>query len=249
MNCAISLTARRDGDVVALSKATRLYCTIVIASGVAIMVAAAYGGHSFAMARLMIYILIAANVTTIKMKIPGLTATVSGGSLLIFAGLTDLTSAETVVVAVVVGLVQCLWKPKQKPSVLQVVFSICTLVISVMFAWNFGRWLTDWIAPGNTLALLACSTALYFGANTMLLAGVLALTEMKPVGKVWNQLYLWTFPHYMLSASLGGLFGYVSRGANWRVMFLFLPGACLAFGYARALKLQQSEESIRAALS
>ena len=213
------------------------------------MLAAAYGGHSFAMARLMIYVLIAANVATIKMRIPGLTATVSGGSLLIFAGLTDLTSAETVLVAIVVGLVQCLWNPKQRPSVLQVVFSICTLVISVMVAWTFGRWLTDTFAPGNMIALLACSTALYFLANTLLLAGVLSLTEMKPVGKVWNQLYLWTFPHYLLSASLGGLFGYVSRGANWRIMFLFLPGACLAFGYARALKLQENEDAIKNALS
>jgi hypothetical protein len=146
-----------------------------------------------------------------------------------------------VTIAVAVAIAQCLRKPRHKPKLVQVFFSVSTLVISVMIAAYAGRWLPNRLAPGNTVPLLACSAPIYFGANTILLSGILSLTETKPIFHVWNKLYLWTFPHYLLSAALGGLFGYASRGANRAIPFLLMPGAWLVFSYGRAVARRQED--------
>ena len=227
-----------------MTRAGKIYCSSVIAAGVVITtLTAAHGLRSFSVARLIAYLLIAATLATIKLRIPGLTATVSGGSVLIFASLTELTSGEGVMIAITVGLAQCLWKPVYRLKLVQVVFSVSTLAISVTIARYLGHCLTNWLAPDNAVMMLASATPVYFVANTVLLAGILSLTEMKPVYQVWNKLYLWMFPHYLLSAALGGLFGYMSRGANWPVLFILLPGAYLALGYARVLVRQHETSS------
>jgi len=58
------------------------------------------------------------------------------------------------------------------------------------------------IAPWSSSPLATC---FYFTSNTPLVSGVLALVETKPLLSVWKQCYLWSFPYYLIGASIAGL--------------------------------------------
>jgi signal transduction histidine kinase/CheY-like chemotaxis protein len=63
----------------------------------------------------------------------------------------------------------------------------------------------------------------YFGVNTGSIAAIIALTENKPIGKVWRESYFWSFPYYLLGASLVVGIEALSRFAGWQTWILVLP--------------------------
>jgi hypothetical protein len=55
-------------------------------------------------------------------------------------------------------------------------------------------------------------TITYYLLNTLSVAVVVSLTEKKPVVQIWRECYFWSFPYYLLGASLtGGMYAFESR--------------------------------------
>ncbi len=220
-----------------MSWTAKLYCAVVIVGGGAVLFDTLRHLNTGDAVRLAVYILCAAVLATTRLRVPGLTATVSGACIVIFTGVAGLTLGETVLIGIATGIAQCLWKPQHPPRAVQVVFSIATLIISSAITYRCYHLLSG-IHPFHMPTILIVSEAgIYFATNTALIAGVLAVTEVRPPIQVWRQLYLWTLPHYIIFAMIGAFINDASAGMNWIICLAAMP-AILYLNHARVSRAE-----------
>src|SRR5262249_29182926 len=82
-------------------------------------------------------------------------------------------------------------------------------------------------------AVLALSACVFFASNTLLISSVLCLLEGKPLRKIWQQYYLWSFPYYLVGSAIAGLVTVSSRAVGWRGSLLVLPLMYLVYTFYR----------------
>ena len=71
--------------------------------------------------------------------------------------------------------------------------------------------------------LLGLAAITYFAANTGSIAAVIALTEHKPINKIWVECYFWSFPYYLVGAAFAGMIGWFNRQFGWETSLLIVP--------------------------
>src|SRR5258708_9244735 len=134
--------------------------------------------------------------------------------------IAQLTLSESLVVGVLATLVQCFWRTRKSPTLVQVLFNISTLVVSVILAFgvldavrNSGA-----LIPGVVVAAL-----LFFIVNSGLVSLVLALLNSQSVVSIWRNCHRWAFPYYLGGALVAGLVTVSSQVCGWRLAFAMLP--------------------------
>ncbi|HVW86196.1 MAG TPA: hypothetical protein VHB50_16025, partial [Bryobacteraceae bacterium] len=137
----------------------------------------------------------------------------------------QLTLPETVLIAMSAALGQCLWNYLRRPLPVQVAFSVAALMISAAVTFACQAKLAVLLGIPSLAALVFCSSAIYFLVNTALIAGALAATEFRPPLRIWKQLYLWTLPHYIVGAVVGGTLADASARASWFLVLAAMPAA------------------------
>jgi len=143
--------------------------------------------------------------------------------------IAEMSFPEAVLTSVLVMLVQCLWKPQQRPRLVQVVFNSACLALSTAGAYMVGRWaLEPWLSH-SLVGTLAVATLVLYGSNTAMVAVVLALVERKPLGAMWQYCYFWTCPYYLVGAAAAGLIMSACRTAGWPNSLLALPLMALVY--------------------
>ena len=60
--------------------------------------------------------------------------------LFVFIGIADLSAPETMIIGCLGTLVQCFWKPKQRPKAYQAIFSVASTGIAVALAYSLYHW-------------------------------------------------------------------------------------------------------------
>jgi signal transduction histidine kinase len=201
----------------------KVYIFLVIAVGLAAAVRGYFLWNPQDLLRFYCYLMLAVPASGLKVRLPGVTGTMSVLFVLLLAGIVELGLAETLVMSAICVVVQSYWRPKTRPRPVQVAFSVALLFIAVTAADYVYHseaipWLGD--APPFRLALLA---SVFFLTNTFPVAAVIALTESKDLRKVWVEFYSWTFPYYLVGAALVGMFGFANRALNWQAWVLILP--------------------------
>ena len=77
------------------------------------------------------------------------------------------------------------------------------IAVAVFGSYYFYHWpLVERLTAGTPVSLIV-SSLVYFVLNTTGVAGVIALTEKKSVMKTWRNCYFWSFPFYLVGASIG----------------------------------------------
>jgi MASE9 protein len=195
-----------------------LYIYCVTAVGLA-MAAASIGSFTPAdLQRYLAYLALAILGSMLKVKLPGLSGTISLGFLFVLLAATDLSLGETVTIAAATGLVQTIWRTQKRPSILQVLFNIANLAISAGLAFEVSHLAISagLIGGASLLPTLALTVAIFFAVNTGLVSGVLALLEDKPFQATWSHWFLWVFPYYFAGAALVAIVDSQMRGGDWR---------------------------------
>src|SRR5437867_25353 len=82
------------------------------------------------------YLLLACLASTLKIKLPKISGNMSINFLFILIGVAELSVAETITLGCAAALVQCLWKPRKRPALVQVLFNIATLVVSIAISFH-----------------------------------------------------------------------------------------------------------------
>ena len=225
----------------AMGLRARLFFCFIVSAGVVVL---AYGALHWSAPRplqALGYLLVAVLTSRMKVKLPGITGTMSASFLIILLSVVELGFSESLVIGCATTVVQSY--AKDRPQLIRLVFNVCASAFAVGF--------TNWMyAAGNmvefggkAIPLLAAACA-YFLANTLPVSIIISLTEGKPLRWTWKECYFWAFPYYLLGAGLAGLLSWMHGRINWQTALLVLPGAYVIYRSYRLYlgKLQAEKE-------
>jgi len=197
----------------------KIYIGLVIGGGAWAVLRSAVNWHSDDLVRFLCNLAVCALASGLKVNLPGMKGTLSLNFLFILVGMSQMSPSETMAIACFGTLVQCLWKARTAPNAIRTLFSVATYAIAVTASYGF----CSLIPVRNTAAQLLAASVIFFFANTAPIAGVIALTEAKPLLATWRNCYFWAFPFYVVGASIAWVLGLVSRNFHWAGSLLLLP--------------------------
>ena len=179
----------------------RIFVALSIAGGAVVIAAGVYPWQPGDIARFCFYLVLSALASGMKVNLPAIQGTMSVGFLFTLIGIGEMTLGETLAISCVATVIQCLWKAKQRPQAVQVIFSLAVTGAAAAVAYRFYHWpaLHAFGIAGPSLLTVAALT--YFLLNTIPVAAAIALAERKPVGSVWRETYFWCFPFYILGST------------------------------------------------
>src|SRR6266576_4158380 len=115
----------------------KLYINSAIVLGLGTLAGCLLYGWSFPdLPRYFGYLILACVGSTLKIKLPKIRGTMSINFLFILIGVAELTIAETITLGCVAALIQCLWKTRKQPALVQVLFNLSTVVTSIAIAFS-----------------------------------------------------------------------------------------------------------------
>jgi hypothetical protein len=219
-------------ETVMPSKA-KIYIATTVALGFALLAGSLIGSAQFPfLERFVACAALACIASTLKVRVPGIKGSMSVSFVFVLVAVGQLTLVETLLLGCAATLVQCLWKPKTQPKVIQVLFNVAAMLLSAGAAWAAGH--AAPAAPYTPIAL-APAAMVYFGMNSLLISTVLALISGEPLMEVWKQAHLWTFPYYLVGAVIASTVCSWSETAGWRAPLLLLLPLYFMYFYYSAL--------------
>jgi diguanylate cyclase (GGDEF)-like protein/putative nucleotidyltransferase with HDIG domain len=205
-----------DGE---MNLRTRIYIAAVISCGAWAACRALWQWHSDDLLRFVSMLAACLLVSGLKVNLPGIKGTMSVNFLFILYAVSQMTLSEAVSMACLGTLVQCLWKPKKSVKAVRLAFSMASMAMAVSCSYAF----CGVLPTRNSAVLLMASAMVFFFLNTAPIAGAIALTEKRSLVKAWQDCYFWSFPLYLLGASIAWVLSVVSRNFHWTGSLLLLP--------------------------
>jgi len=136
-----------------------------------------------------------------KVKLPGMTSSMSGNLPVILLGATQLGLIASLLVAVTAAIAQS-YSGGNKTKPIQFVFNACTLLNATGLAYlAYHSQILSAHATAHTMSLLLAAVT-YFFANTAPVASIIGLTEGGSPFAIWHKVFLWSFPNYVIGAGL-----------------------------------------------
>jgi hypothetical protein len=150
----------------------------------------------------LVLLLAAAAVSSrLKVKLPGMTSSMSGNLPVILLGVTQLGLFASLLVAVTAAIAQS-YSGGNKTKPIQFVFNTCTLLNATGLAYlAYHSQIFAARATAQTMPLVLAA-ATYFLANTAPVASIIGLTEGGNPFALWHKVFLWSFPNYVIGAGL-----------------------------------------------
>jgi putative nucleotidyltransferase with HDIG domain len=212
-----------------LSAAARLYIAFTALAGSAVLVGSLWNWRPEYSLRAAFYLLGAVLASQLKVRLPGVTGTLSMNFLFVLIGVIEAGLPETLILACAGMAAQILSNTKARPSPAQVLFNLSSVTLAAASAWAtfHARWLVR--LDGSLPVLLFFATAAYFFANTTSVSMIIALTENKKPVAVWRQGFLWTAPEHLVGAALAAAFHFANQYVGWQVALLTAPSAYLVY--------------------
>ncbi len=201
----------------------RLFIWFTAASGAAVLGESFLRWHSNDLLKFIAYLLIALLSSTMKVRLPGMESTMSVHFLFVLLGILELSLAETLAIGCAAALLQSVWKAKQKPELLKVVFNVLSMTSPAIFLTYYAYHFSISVLRDSMPLLLLVAAFAYFLANTMPLAVVIALAEGNSLRKIWSETYFWSLPYYLIGAAVVGLISYVNKFIGWENALLIVP--------------------------
>jgi hypothetical protein len=212
----------------------KAYIAAVTTLGFGLLATGLLQFHSADFIRFGVFLLLGVASATWKVKLPGVTGTISGSFLFILLGVAAFTVSETILLAAVVALGQCFWRVKKNPQPVQVAFNVAALSISAAAAWFGSHAIVDAFHSQSLALLLTPAATLFFLADTGLVSGVIAFVEEKRFFDVWRECNGWSFPYYVLGAGVSALTTVCGRAAGWTASLFILPAMYVVYTYYRS---------------
>ncbi len=175
------------------------------------------------------FLVVAVASCTMRIKVPGITGTLSLTFLFVLFGLLELTPSETIVLGALATLSQCYWNRSARRRLAQVIFNISSMALAVAaaeYTFHLGLLTAHHIDPPLRLAAATC---VLFFANTAPVALVIGLTEKKSIVDTWRECYFWSLPYYLGGAALAEIASLANRFVGWQAVLLTGPAMYLIY--------------------
>ena len=199
----------------ALPKAARFYLSVVIAAGGFLLWVAAVGWQSADPLRFAVYLMLAVAASTLKVKLPGITSTLSPNFVLLLVAISQLSLPEAALMAMVSAVTQSLWKPRTWPRPEQVLFNAASVSLSVSLAYLVCNRVMAPLLSGSLVGRMALATLILYGANTLIVALILCLVDQKPLHSLCKLCHFWAFPYYLVGAAVAALMTATAGPRDW----------------------------------
>ncbi len=205
--------------------AARGYITLVLTAAAYVLITQAPLFDSLRPESIQFWVYFAVTVLTsgLKLRLPLVMATISVNFLFILVGIAQFGLPEALLIGFAGTLVQCLWKPRVRPKPVQVAFSVASICLAIMAAHRVFHGPLNRILGDLHPLLLGSAAFTYFLVNTMLVAGVIALTERKSIWKTWYGSYYWVLPYHLAGASVAWLIVVLSQLNKWHAALVLFP--------------------------
>ena len=199
----------------------RIYITLVVLLGMTCLAAADWRMEHLSL--FACYLSICIFTSGMKVNLPGVLGTMSVSFLFVLLGIQDMGAGQTMLIGCAGALVQCVWRPKNRIRPVQTVFSVANFAVAIYAAHYFYHWpLALRLSHGTPISLIA-SSLIYFFLNTAGIAAAIGLSENKSVVDTWRICYFWSFPFYLVGASVSWVFSLLSERGHVQSSLLLVP--------------------------
>jgi signal transduction histidine kinase len=195
----------------------------------------------------ILYVVLAVLSSRMKVGLPGVTGTLSVNFVFILLSAVELPRVDTLLISCAATLAQCLWSTKARPGLIKIAFNLgnaalCGVVCSMVYGSLAIRTINS-----SLPVLLFCASVSYFLLNTLIVAEIIALTEMKGTVQVWRENFVWTAPQYIFGAGLVGVIHICNRHFGWEYAILVFPGIYLLDRSYRVYlsRLQEEKDHVK----
>jgi PAS domain S-box-containing protein len=205
-----------------VSLTAKVYIGLVLVLGATVLGFGLSSWHPHDLRPFLCCLVLAIPASSLKVRLPGITGTMSVLFVFLLAGIAELGLAETLIVGAICAVIQSYWHARVRPRLVQLLFSVANL--------SFAIWCAHLVYESSARLLflqapfrLLIAAAVFFLANTFPVAVVIALTERKSLNQVWSRCYIWSFAYYLIGAAIVGAFSMSNRLFDWQVGLMVLP--------------------------
>ena len=158
-----------------MPKSAKLYIFGVIVTGVALFAGSLTSWPPPQLLSWSLYLALALAASLVKLRLPGLTGTYSLNFLFLLYGIVRFSLPEVLIVGCAAALVQSVCNTKKRSTLLQVMFNMANLIVSVSVCFVAGHAVLSSGMGQFRPAAIALLAFVYFVVNTVLVSGVLSL--------------------------------------------------------------------------
>jgi diguanylate cyclase (GGDEF)-like protein/putative nucleotidyltransferase with HDIG domain len=217
-----SICAGKTVSMKPLTSSARIFIGATILCGLAVLAFGFYRAQWTDLGPFLCYFVLAMLASGMKVKLPGVTGTMSVIFLFILIGIHELSMAETLLISLAGTLVQCYWKTRTNPRPIQVLFNVASMSTAVGVA-SYAYHASAGMLRNSPPLMLILAATVFFVLNTVPVSCVIALTEGKSLQKIWAECYFWSFPYYLAGAAIAALTSLVQHYAGWQSSLLVMP--------------------------
>jgi hypothetical protein len=201
----------------------RAFIALVIVLGLCVVGSAVVSANAIYATRFAAFLLVACLAARLKVKLPGLTGSMSVNLPFILVAVAEMSLIEALIVGCLSNLVQYLPRTRTKFNPVQAAFNFSTMALAVGNTHLvYGSAAVIRVVSSPSLRL-AIATAGFFLINTVPVAIVMFLTENKSVHHTWLELFQLSFPYFLASTGIAGVALTLASGVGWQVPVTILP--------------------------
>ncbi len=167
--------------------------------------------------------------SSLKVGLPGIEGTMSMNFLLTLLCILELGLPETLLIGLAKTLAQFYWKPARRLKPVQLVFNLSQVTVCSAATYGAYKLFSVHVFHGPSPLALLVAAITHFAFNTAAMSIIIGLTEDKVISKVWTDIYLWTFPYYLVGAAVAGFVSLLNRHFGWQGSLLVLPPIYLMY--------------------
>ena len=201
----------------------KTYISAIIAAGGLLLAIAVARWDSRDPVRLLVFLALFVISAALKYRVPGIMGTYSPAFFFVLLGCVELPFSALICLSGLSGIVQCTWKPKLRPSAVQIVFNAASLIISAAAAFIVVQWVSMALASQPFVPVLIFATIVFYAVNTAIVSIVLALVEAKPISQIWGHWRAGSLAYYVFGASLATIVSSATGRATAWCLLLTAP--------------------------
>jgi diguanylate cyclase (GGDEF)-like protein/putative nucleotidyltransferase with HDIG domain len=201
----------------------RIFIGVTAAIGVSVLGFSLFHWHSNNLLKFACYLTIAVLASTLKVRLPGMESTMSVHFLFVLLGVLELSLAETLTIGCAAALLQSVWKTREGPEPVKVLFNVVSMTAPAIFLTYCAFHMSVGPLRGSVPLLLLVAAFTYFVTNTVPVAIIIALAEAKALRQVWSETFFWSLPYYLVGAAIVGLVHYADQFVGWENALLIVP--------------------------
>jgi hypothetical protein len=204
------------------SISARVFVALIVISGLLLLGDAVLSAKQVPAAKFLAFLLVACVAARLRIKLPGVTGTMSVNLPFILVAAAQMNTAEALVIGFISTFFQCLGKGK-KFNFTQTAFNCSTITLAVAatrLIYAAPSLASAVSSPSLRLAIAAAGYAL---VNTVPVAIVIGLTEAASTVRTWLGMLQLSFPYLVASAGIAGVTLTVTQQIGWQIPLAILP--------------------------